>query len=201
MKLFISPGACSLAPHIALWEIGADFEAIKVDLATRKTDSGDDFLAINPSGKVPALTLGSGETLTENPAILTFIADQKPETGLAPADGTIDRYRLLSRLSFLGSEFHKAFVPLFSPHASEEAKFAAIDAVKKHLAALDAELAGQEHYFGDRFGIADIYLFVILGWPAHVGIGLGDYPALVAYAQRIALRPAVAAALSAEGLA
>lgn len=200
MKLFFSPGACSLAPHIALREIGADFEAIRVDLASRTTDAGGDYLAINPSGKVPALRLDSGEILTENPAILLFIADRKPEAGLAPAHGTLDRYRLLSRLSFLGSEFHKAFVPLFTPHASDAAKSAATEVVRKHLAVLDAELAERDHYAGDSFSVADIYLFVILGWTAHVGIELGEYPSLSSYAQRIAQRPAVGAALAAEGL-
>jgi glutathione S-transferase len=200
MKLFISPGACSLAPHIALREAGATFDTVKVDLATRKVETGEDFLAVNPSGKVPALTLDSGETLTENPAILLYIADQKPEAGLAPRDGTMDRYRLLSRLSFLGSEFHKAFVPLFTPGTSDEAKAAATTAVKNHLAALDKDLAGKEHYAGAGFSVADIYLFVMLGWPAHVGIDMSAYPALGAYCGRIAQRPAVGAALQAEGL-
>ena len=200
MKLFISPGACSLAPHIALREAGATFDAVKVDLATRKVETGEDFLAVNPSGKVPALTLDSGETLTENPAILLYIADQKPDAGLAPRDGTMERYRLLSRLSFLGSEFHKAFVPLFTPGASDEAKATASIAVKNHLAALDKELAGKDHYAGADFSVADIYLFVMLGWPAHVGIDMSAYPALGTYCGRIAQRPAVGAALQAEGL-
>lgn len=112
MQLFISPGACSLAPHIALLEAGADFESVKVDLATRKTEAGDDFLSVNPSGKVPALILDNGDTLTENPAILLYIADQGSAAGLAPAEGSLARYQLLSRLSFLGSEFHKAFCAL-----------------------------------------------------------------------------------------
>ena len=199
MKLFISPGACSLAPHIALREAGATFDTVKVDLATRKVETGEDFLTVNPSGKVPALTLDSGETLTENPAILLYIADQKSDAGLAPRDGTMDRYRLLSRLSFLGSEFHKAFVPLFTPGTSDDAKAAAMTAVKNHLAALDKELAGKDHYAGD-FSVADIYLFVMLGWPAHVGIDMSAYPALGAYCARIAQRPAVGSALKAEGL-
>ncbi|SHN54941.1 glutathione transferase GstA [Erythrobacter sanguineus] len=201
MQLFISPGACSLAPHIALRETGADFEAVKVDLATRKTEAGDDFLAVNPSGKVPALTLDNGETLTENPAILLYIADQGSAVGLAPAEGSLARYQLLSRLSFLGSEFHKAFVPLFAPGTSDEAKAAAAVAVKNHLAALDKELTGRDHFAGDSFSVADIYLFVMLGWPGYVGIDMSAYPALGAYAGKIAQRPAVGAALKAEGLA
>jgi glutathione S-transferase len=201
MQLFISPGACSLAPHIALREAGADFEAVKVDLSTRKTEAGDDFLAVNPSGKVPALTLDNGQSLTENPAILLYIADQNPGVGLAPAEGSIERYQLLSRLSFLGSEFHKAFVPLFTPGTSEEVKAAAAVLVKNHLAALDKELDGRDHYVGDSFSVADIYLFVMLGWPGHVGIDMSAYPALGTYAGKIAQRPAVGAALKAEGLA
>ncbi len=201
MQLFISPGACSLAPHIALREAGADFEAVKVDLATRKTEAGDDFLAVNPSGKVPALTLDNGQSLTENPAILLYIADQNPEVGLAPAEGSFERYQLLSRLSFLGSEFHKAFVPLFAPGASDEAKAAAAVAVENHLAALDKELTGRDHFAGDSFSVADIYLFVMLGWPGYVDIDMSAYPALGAYAGKIAQRPAVGAALKAEGLA
>jgi glutathione S-transferase len=201
MQLFISPGACSLAPHIALREAGADFEAVKVDLATRKTEAGDDFLAVNPSGKVPALTLDNGQSLTENPAILLYIADQNPKVGLAPAEGSFERYQLLSRLSFLGSEFHKAFVPLFAPGASDEAKAAAAVAVENHLAALDKELTGRDHFAGDSFSVADIYLFVMLGWPGYVDIDMSAYPALGAYAGKIAQRPAVGAALKAEGLA
>jgi len=201
MQLFISPGACSLAPHIALREAGADFEAVKVDLATRKTEAGDDFLSVNPSGKVPALILDTGETLTENPAILLYIADQGSAADLAPAEGSLARYQLMSRLSFLGSEFHKAFVPLFAPGTSDEAKTAATVAVQNHLAALDKELTGRDHYAGDSFSVADIYLFVMLGWPGYVGIDMSAYPALGAYAGKIAQRPAVGAALKAEGLA
>lgn len=200
MKLFYAPGACSLAPHIALNEIGADFEAVPVDLATRTAGSGEDFLVVNPSGKVPALTLDSGENLTENPAILMYIADRKPEAGLAPREGSLDRYRLLSRLSFLGSEFHKAFVPLFSPGSSDDAKAAATETVKKHLDALESEMTGKDAYCGDNYSVADIYLFVMLGWPAHVGIDMSGYPALGAYCGKIAQRPAVGAALKAEGL-
>jgi glutathione S-transferase len=201
VKLYFSPGACSLAPHITLEEIGADFQPVKVDLATRRTETGDDYRAVNPSGKVPALILDSGEILTENPAILAYIADQKPDAGLAPPEGSLERYSLLSRLSFLGSEVHKSFVPLFSPGASDEAKASATAAVKTHLVALEKELSGREYYGGDKFSVADAYLFAILGWPGYVGIDLNAYPALSAYRAKIAQRPAVNAALRAEGLA
>ncbi|QGN54012.1 glutathione transferase GstA [Novosphingobium sp. Gsoil 351] len=200
MKLFISPGACSLAPHIALREIGADFETVKVDLGTRKAETGDDFLAVNSTGKVPALLLENGDILTENPAILLYIADQDSQVGLVPREGSFGRYQLLSRLSFLGSEFHKAFVPLFTPGTSDENRAAATVAVKNHLAALEQELASKDHYAGEAYSVADIYLFVMLGWPGHVGIDMAAYPALGAYAGKIAQRPAVGAALKAEGL-
>ena len=200
MKLFISPGACSLAPHIALREIGANFKTVKVDLGTRKTETGDDFIAVNSTGKVPALMLENGEILTENPAILLYIADQGSQAGLVPREGSSERYQLLSRLSFLGSEFHKAFVPLFTPGTSEESKAAATVTVKNHLAALEQELAGKDHYAGENYSVADIYLFVLLGWPGHVGIDMAAYPALGTYAGKIAQRPAVGAALKAAGL-
>jgi glutathione S-transferase len=200
MKLYYSPGACSLAPHIALYETGANFDAVKVDLGSRKTDAGDDFLAVNRAGKVPALALSSGETLTENPAILLYIADQNDGAGLAPREGSLERYLLLSRLSFLSSELHKAFVPLFTPGTTDDAKAAATATVKDLLAGLDHEIAGKEHYVGEAFSVADIYLFVILGWPAHVGIDMAAYPALGAFAGKIAQRPSVGAALKAEGL-
>ena len=201
MKLFVSPGACSLEPHIALQEIGADFEAVKVDLGTRKTEAGDDFIAVNATGKVPALMLDNGEILTENPAILLYIADQGSQARLVPQEGSLERYQLLSRLSFLSSEFHKAFVPLFTPGSSEEAKAAATVAVTIHLATLERELTGKEHYVGEAYSVADIYLFVMLGWPGYVGIDMAPYPALGTYAGKIAQRPAVGAALKAEGLA
>ena len=201
MKLFLTPGACSLAPHIALREVGADFEVSKVDLGSRRTEDGEDYLAINPAGKVPVLVLDDGSALTENPAILLYIADQKPATGLAPREGTFERYQLLSRLSYLGSELHKAFNPLFAPGTPEEARAAAAEAVKKHLEGLDLELTGKSTLSGDAISVADIYLFVMLGWPSHVGIDMTPYAALGAYVGRIAQRPAVAEALAAEGLA
>lgn len=201
MKLFISPGACSLAPHIALCEIGADFEVIKVDLGSRKTETGDDFLSVNRAGKVPALITDDGSTLTENPAILLFVADQNPSAGLAPREGSLDRYQLLSKLSYLASEFHKAFAPLFTPSSTDDAKAAAADAVKQHLVAAEQELTGRDYYAGDSFSVADIYLFVMLGWPGHVGIDMMPYPALGSFVGRIAARASVGEALKAEGLA
>ena len=200
MQVFISPGACSLAPHIALLEIGADFEAVKVDLATRKTDAGDNFLMVNSSGKVPALVLDSGQILTENPAILLYVADQSPLSGLAPSEGSLERYQFLSRLNFLSSEFHKAFVPLFAPGTSDDLKAAAAVSVQNHLSLLEKELTGRDYYAGNAFSVADIYLFVMLGWTRYVGIDMSGYPALGAYSGKIGQRPAVGAAFKAEGL-
>lgn len=200
MKLFYSPGACSLAAHIALNETKADFDLIKVDLASKQTETGEDFLAINPTGKVPVLAIDSSTALAENPAILLYIADQGAQSELAPREGSLERYQLLSRLSYLGSELHKAFVPLFKPGLSDEAKAGAVEMVKTHLDALNSELADKDYYVGNSFSIADIYLFVILGWPAFVGIDMSPYPALGAYAGKIAQREAVGTALKAEGL-
>lgn len=200
MKLYFSPGACSLAPHIALREADADFELVRVDFADRKTEDGADYLSINPLGKVPALELDDGEIITENPAIMLYIADAHKETKLAPPEGSRERYRVLSRLSFLSSEVHKSFVPLFAPGATDDAKAAAREAVINHLAFLEKEMDGREYFAGDAFSIADIYLFVILGWPAHVGIDLSPYPNLRAYAGKVGQRDVVTDALKAEGL-
>ena len=200
MKLYFFPGACSLAPHIALRETGAKFDAFRVDLATRKTEAGEDYLLINPSGKVPALKLDDGSILTENPAILLYVADRAPGAKLAPPEGSFERYQLLSRLSFLGSEVHKAFVPLFAPGYSDDAKSAATNAVKLHLTALDKALSRKSYYVGDSLSVADLYLFTMLGWPAHVGIDMSPYGALGDCAGKIAKRPAATAAMKFEGL-
>lgn len=200
MKLYYSPGACSLAPHIALREAGATFDLVKVDLATKRTESGADYLAVAPLGKVPALDIGEGEALTENAAILQYAADQAPASGLAPAANSPARYRLQSWLSFLSAELHKAFVPLFVPGSSDEVKAQAVDTIHGHLKRLDGLLATRDHLVDGGYTVADIYLFVILGWPRYVGMDISAYPALGAYAARIGPRPAVQAALQAEGL-
>lgn len=201
MKLYYTPGACSLAPHIALNEIGADFDLVKVDLQTKKTEQGDDFRQVNAVGKVPALDIGEKEPLTENSAILQYIADRKPEAGLAPAAGSSERYRLQSTLSYLSSELHKSFVPMFTPGTSDDAKAAATGSIDQHFAALDQKLSKQDYLLGDRYSVADSYLFVILGWPGHVGMDTSKYQALGAYAGRIAQREAVQKSLKEEGLA
>lgn len=201
MKLYYTPGVCSLAPHIALRETGAEFDLVRVDLQTKQTENGDDYLKICRHGKVPALDIGEGPVLTENPAILQYVADRNPSAGLIPQAGTLERYRLQSWLSYLGSELHKCFGPLFQPGHGEESKKLAIEGIHRHFAALDELLSTQDYLTGDRFTVADAYLFVILGWPNLIGLDMARYSGLQPYAGRIAARDGVQAALKAEGLA
>ncbi|GAB3462795.1 glutathione transferase GstA [Massilia terrae] len=199
MKLFYSPGACSLATHIALFETSMEFSAERVDLKTKLTAGGADFRAINPKGYVPALQLDDGTVLTEGPALLQFVADQAPEAQLAPAFGEIARYQLMGWLNFIGTEVHKQFSPLFNPAASEEAKGNARQAITNRLGYLSSTLESRDYLMGN-FTVADIYLFVVLSWSGHVNLSLADWPVLQAYLGRIAARPAVQQALRAEGL-
>lgn len=200
MKLYYTPGACSLAPHIALREAGANFDLVKVDLRSKKTESGEDYTSVTQRGKVPALEIDKGEVLTENAAILQYVADQAPDRKLAPPPSDLARYRLQSWLSYLGSEVHKLFGPLFQG-GSEEAKKASTDALHKHFAALNQHLSKQDYLLGNQFTVADAYLFTILGWPRVIGLDMSQYPALGNYAGRIAQRQPVQEALKAEGLA
>ncbi|MBV8854026.1 MAG: glutathione transferase GstA [Sinobacteraceae bacterium] len=197
MKLYTLPGACSLASAIALREAGIPFESVKVDKRTKQAD-GVDFRQINPKGSVPALQLDNGEVLTENVAVLTYIADLKPGSGLAPAAGSPERYRLAEWLGYINSEVHKAFSPLFSPEASEEVKQYARKALNKQLDHLQSVLSGRQYLMGDRFTVADAYLFIVLGWGQHVGVDIGRWPALQAYRERIAARPSVQQTLEAD---
>lgn len=200
MKLFYSPGACSLATHIALFESGLDFSAERVDLKTKQTASGADFRAINPKGYVPALQLADGTVLTEGPALLQYVADQVPAAKLAPAFGEVARYQLIGWLNFIGTEVHKQFSPLFNPAASEEAKSNARLAIANRLGHLSNTLESRDYLMGS-YTVADAYLFVVLSWSGHVNVSLADWPVLQAYLGRIAARPAVQQALRAEGLA
>lgn len=200
MKLYYTPGACSLSPHIVLRETGAKFDLVKVDLATRKTDGGDDFLRINPRGYVPALQLDDGSVLIEGPAIVQYLADQSPTTKLAPAAGDRKRYELQSWLTFIGTEVHKQFSPLFNPAAPDAQKTASIENLKRRFTYLSKELEGRPFLLGDTYSVADVYLFVVLSWSAFVKLDLSPWPALTRYQQTIGARPAVAAALKAEGL-
>jgi glutathione S-transferase len=197
MKLYIMPGACSMASNIALREAGIPFEMSKVDRRTKRAD-GVEFVTINPKGYVPALRLDDGQVLTENVAVLQYIADRNPAAKLAPPAGTLERYRLEEWLSFINSELHKAFSPLFSSEATDETKTYARNYVTKRLTYLEGALGDNKYLMGDQFTVADAYLFTVLGWGAHVGVDIG--PKLKSYADRIRARPAVIEAMTAEGL-
>ncbi|PRD64952.1 glutathione transferase GstA [Malikia granosa] len=201
MKLFIKPGACSLSPHIVLEELGLPYETEVVDLARKTTASGQDFLAINPKGYVPALLLDSGELLTEGPAIVQYLADLAPEKQLAPANGSIARYQLQSWLTFIGTEVHKSFSPFFNPKAPQEWKDIARANLERRLAYVAQQLEGRDYLLGSEFTVADAYLFTVLNWSKFIKLDLGAWPPLLAYQARVAARPAVQAALKAEGLA
>ena len=199
MKLFYFPGACSLSPHIVLREVGAKFDLVKVDLAAKKTDAGEDFLRVNPRGYVPALQLDDGSVIVEGPAIVQYLADRNPSAGLAPGPADRKRYDLQSWLTFIGTEVHKQFSPLFNPNSAEAQKAASVQALKGRFAYLEKELGTRPYLMGDTYTVADAYLFVVLSWAAYVKLELS--PTLQAYQGRIAARPAVQAALKAEGLA
>jgi glutathione S-transferase len=199
MKLYYSPGACSLATHIAAKEEGLALELERVDLKTHRTEYGEDFRRLNPKGYVPALELDDGTLLTENVAILVFIADQMPESGLAPPCESMERSRLLEWLAFLATELHKAFGPIFH-HGDDTLKAEARETIEKWLAYIADRLAGHEFLMGDQFTVADAYLFVMLRWCDLAQIPLGQFPVLASYRVRIAVRPAVQAAMREERL-
>lgn len=200
MKLYYSPGACSLSPHIVAAEAGIPVELEKVNLAEKKTESGKDYNAINPKGYVPALGFDDGSVLTEGPAIVQYLADQKPASGLAPAAGTIERYRLQEWLTFIGTELHKNFGPLFNKASPDDAKQTAKTNIAKRLAYLNDKLAGVKYLMGETFTVADAYAFTILNWTNFTGIDLKPYPNVGAYMGRVGARPKVQEALRAEGL-
>lgn len=200
MKLYFSPGACSLAPHIVLLEAGLPFTAERVDLDKKSTAGGADYLAINPKGYVPALELKDGSVLTEGPAINQFLADLKPESNLAPANGTLERYQLQSWLNFIGTELHKNFSPLFNPASTAEMKQAAVANLRKRYATIEQELGGKQYLTGDTFTIADAYLFTVSSWAGFVKLDMSDFPKLQAFMGRVGARPAVQQALRDEGL-
>jgi glutathione S-transferase len=200
MKLYYSPGACSLSPHIAMYEAGLSFEAIAAPTKTHKLPDGSDFYAVNPLGYVPFLALDDGRTLHEGPAIVQYIADQAPAKHLAPENGTYERYKLQEWLTFIGTELHKTFSPLFTPTTPAETKAAALERLQSRLKWVDGELAGKQYLMGDTFTVADGYLFVVTNWGQYVGLDLAPYANLVAYRARVGARPAVIAAMKAEGL-
>lgn len=208
MKLYYSPGACSLSPHIVLREAGLPFDLIKVDLKSKKTETGDDFSALNPKGYVPVLELDgiagqSAERLTEGPAIVQYLADQVPAKKLAPPNGTLERTRLQEWLNFISTELHKSFGPLFSPTTPEDYKRQLKERIFNRLSFVDQSLTRSKKPFllGDDFSVADAYLFVVTNWAGNMGIDIKNLAKVGEYMGRIRERPAVAAALRAEGLA
>jgi glutathione S-transferase len=200
MQLYYSPGACSLASHITLREAGLPVDLKKTDTKTKKLEDGADYFAVNSKGAVPALRLDDGQILTEGPAILQYLADQKPESKLAPKAGTLERYRLLEWLNFITSEIHKSFSPLFNPAADAKVKEYTTQNLEKKFDWLNKQLTGKQYLTGDNFTIADAYLFVVANWSNFVGIDLGRWPALKAFQDRVAARPKVQEAMAAEGL-
>lgn len=201
MKLYYAPGVCSLSPHIVLAEAGFDYELEKVDLKTKKTETGADYLAINSKGAVPLLELDNGEKLSEGVAIVQYLADQKPEAKLAPANATLERARLQEILNFISTELHKAHTPLFyKDQVGDQAANFYTEKVKKAYAYLSEQLGDKPYLLGDQFTVADAYLFTIMGWEGYLQADFSLSPTLIKFKERVAARPAVQKALRAEGL-
>ena len=200
MKLYYSPGACSLSPHITLHEAGLKFEHVLAPTKTHKLEDGTDYYSINPLGYVPLLELDDGTRLSEGPAIVQYIADQAPDKKLAPANGTVARAKLQSWLNFIATEIHKGFSPLFNPATPADYKTMVIDKLLARLAWVDAELASKPYVMGDDFSVADPYLFTVTNWAPKVGVDISGLTHLTAYRARIAARPAVQTAMKEEGL-
>ena len=200
MKLYYSPGACSLSPHIALLEAGLPYDLVKVDLKAKKLENGDDYLAINPKGQVPALGLDSGELVTEGPVIVQYIADQATAKNLAPASGSDARRHLQEWLGFINGELHKNFSPLFQPVFDDEVKGFFKTRLTAKFKYIDGALAGKDYLLGKDFSVADGYLFVMLKWADRMGLDLAEFKNLMAYKDRVGARPKVMEALTKEGL-
>lgn len=200
MKLYYSPGACSLSPHIVAQEAGIDLELVKVNLRSKMTDGEGEFCDINPTGMVPLLVLDNGEKLTEGPAIVQYLADLKPEAKLAPANGSFGRVRLQEALNYIATEIHKSYSPLFRPQTLPEARVEGAAHLGKRYAVLDQQLADRQYLLGDQFSVADAYLFTANRWADMVKLDLSGFAHLQAFQKRVAARPAVQAALKAEGL-
>ena len=200
MKLYYSPGACSLSVHITLHESGLKFQHVLAPTKTHKLEDGTDYYSINPLGYVPLLELDDGTRLTEGPAIVQYIADQAPSKKLAPANGTVARAQLQSWLNFIGTELHKGFSPLFNPATPEEYKTIAKDKLQSRLKWVDSELASKQYLMGDSFSVADPYLFTVTNWASRVGVDISGLSNLAAFRERVAARPAVQAAMKEEGL-
>ena len=200
MKLYFSPGACSLSPHIVMHEAGLDFDAIKAPTKTHQLDDGTDFYTINPLGYIPFLVLDDGRTLSEGPAIVQYLADLAPEKNLAPANGTFERSELQQWLNLIATELHKNFSPFFGKVANDEYKAFVKERLMQRLAFVDAHLADKDYLLGSQFSVADAYLFTVTGWAKPLGFDLSHLSTLMAFRERVAARPAVVAAMKAEGL-
>lgn len=199
MKLYYSPGACSLAPHIALAEVGHTYDAIKVDLRKHQTEDGSDFYAINPKGYVPFLTLDDGSTLSEVAVILQYVADRKPGT-IAPVFGGFDRYKLMEWLNFISTEVHKTYGPLWYPTTPEATKNANKEKLAARYGLIEKTLATQPFLTGDQFSIADAYLYTVTRWATHLKVDLSAFPKVGEFMSRVEARPAVQKVLAAEGI-
>jgi glutathione S-transferase len=201
MKLYYSPGACSLSPHIALLEAGLPYDLVKVDLRAKKLENGDDYLQVNPKGQVPALGLDNGELVTEGPVIVQMIADKAPGKNLAPARDSAERYKLLEWLNFITGELHKNFSPMFNPAIPDEVKNFFRDRLMSKFKYVDAQLAGRDYLMGKQFSVADGYLYTMLRWADGHKFDLAGLKNLMAFKERVAARPKVQEALTKEGLA
>jgi glutathione S-transferase len=200
MKLYYATGACSLSPHIVSREAGISLDFEQVDNREKKTKSGKDYWSINPKGQVPVLELDNGERLTEGPVIVQYLAEQKPGSGLLPPPGTIDRYRVQEWLNFVTSELHKTYGPIFRPTTPEEYKKISKENLGKRFDWIDQQLAGKQYLMGDKFTVADAYLFTVLRWSPRIELDVSKWPNIKAYMERVAARPKVQEALKAEGL-
>lgn len=200
LKLYYSPGACSLSPHIVLRETGIEHELERVDLKSHRTAGGEDYYGVNPKGYVPALRLDDGQVLTEGPAIVQYLADRAPGSSLAPPNGSAERYRLQEWLNFISTEVHKQFSPLFDPSCPPELRQAQVERIGRRFDFVEKHLAQHEFLIGKAFTVADAYLFTIVNWSGVVKIDLNRWPRLREYHKRIAERPFTKAAMKAEGL-
>jgi glutathione S-transferase len=201
MRLYYMAGACSLSPHIVANEAGIPMTFDKLDRATRRTESGKDYSTVNPKGYVPALELDDGSVLTEGPAIVQYLADLRPASGLAPPNGTMARYELQSLLTFIGTELHKSFSPLFNPATLPEVRAERVAHLQKRYAWVDTALSGRKFLMGDQFTVADAYLFAVTSWASRVKLDISAYRNLAAFMQRVSERPAVIQSMKEEGLA
>ena len=200
MKLYYSPGACSLSPHIVAREAGIDLELEKVDTKSHTFNGGSDYYKVNPKGYVPALEIKAGDVLTEGPAIVQYLGDQKPQSGLVPPAGSAERYRLQEMLGYINSEIHKTYSPLFNsailPETAEERRAY----LKKRYKYVDGLLAKHPFLLGDKFSAADAYLYTVTRWAGFVKLDLSEFTNLQAFQKRIEARPAVQKALKEEGI-